>query len=96
MKKLSLLFIRVYQHTLGPIFGLMSSCRYDPTCSRYGSEAISRFGARRGWWLAVRRIARCAPWGGSGHDPVPDEYVTWRQARAMKRSRHAANEGTAQ
>ena len=84
MRRLSLLVIRVYQHTLGPIFGLFSQCRYEPTCSRYGYEAIARFGARRGWWLAVRRIARCAPWGGSGEDPVPEEYVTWRQARRRK------------
>lgn len=74
MTRLSLLLIRLYRVTLGPIFGLMSSCRYTPTCSEYGSTAIERFGWRRGWWLAVRRIGRCNPWGGSGYDPVPDEY----------------------
>ena len=89
MRKLSLAFIRVYQVTLGPFFGLFSACRYQPTCSVYTMDAIRKHGARRGWWLGVRRIARCAPWGGHGHDPVPDTYVTWRQARAAKRAPHA-------
>ena len=84
MKRLSLIVIRVYQVTLGPIFGVLSSCRYEPTCSHYGAEAISKFGFRRGWWLTIRRISRCAPWGGHGHDPVPDEYVSWRAAWRRK------------
>ena len=86
MTRLSLLVIRVYRVTLGPLFALFSSCRYSPTCSQYGMEAIRRFGPRRGWWLALRRIARCAPWGGHGHDPVPDEYVSWSEARRRKRT----------
>jgi putative membrane protein insertion efficiency factor len=85
MRRLSVLFISLYQHTIGHVFALFSSCRYEPTCSRYTTQAIERFGARRGWWLGIRRIARCAPWGGHGHDPVPDEYVSWRSARAHKR-----------
>jgi putative membrane protein insertion efficiency factor len=86
MRKLSILFISVYQHTIGHFFALFSACRYEPTCSRYTTAAIERFGARRGWWLGIRRISRCAPWGGHGHDPVPEEYVSWRAARATKRS----------
>jgi uncharacterized protein len=49
-----------------------SPCRFDPTCSLYGMEAISSFGARRGTWLTVCRIARCRPGGGLGFDPVPE------------------------
>jgi hypothetical protein len=74
MTRLSLLVIRLYRVTLGPLFAVMSGCRFTPTCSEYGYSAIERFGWRRGWWLAVRRIGRCHPWGGSGYDPVPDEY----------------------
>lgn len=61
--------IRLYQLTLSPWLG--RQCRYEPTCSHYAHEAIERFGARRGVWLAMRRLARCHPWGRSGYDPVP-------------------------
>jgi len=72
VRRASLVFIRIYQVTIGPLFGMMSSCRYEPTCSHYGYEAIQRFGARRGWWLAVRRIARCHPFHPGGLDLPPD------------------------
>ncbi|HEV2189574.1 MAG TPA: membrane protein insertion efficiency factor YidD [Stellaceae bacterium] len=62
--------IRVWQLLLAPV--LPPSCRYLPSCSHYADEAISRHGAVRGSWLALRRICRCHPWGGSGYDPVPD------------------------
>jgi len=61
--------IRVYQLTLSPLLG--RQCRYLPTCSVYATEALERFGVRRGVWLALKRIGRCHPWGGSGYDPVP-------------------------
>ena len=61
--------IRLYQLTLSPWLG--RHCRYDPTCSAYATEAIERFGARRGVWLAAKRLGRCHPWGRSGYDPVP-------------------------
>ena len=86
MTRASLAFIRLYRVTIGPLFALMSSCRFQPTCSQYGYEAISRFGWRRGWWLALRRIGRCQPFSTPGEDPVPEHYVTWREARRRKRA----------
>jgi uncharacterized protein len=56
---------------LGPSLVLPPSCRFSPSCSAYAIEALSRYGAAKGGWLAARRIARCHPWGGHGHDPVP-------------------------
>ncbi len=61
--------IRVYQNTVGP--ALPRACRFEPTCSRYAYTAIERHGALSGSWLALRRLARCQPFGGSGYDPVP-------------------------
>ena len=63
------LVILGYRYLLSPV--MAPSCRYLPTCSEYALEAVARQGALRGSWLAVRRIARCHPWGGSGLDPVP-------------------------
>ncbi|MGA7172789.1 MAG: membrane protein insertion efficiency factor YidD [Candidatus Dormiibacterota bacterium] len=71
MKKLSLWIIAFYQASLSPIFGLMSSCRYEPSCSHYTSEAIQLYGFRRGWWMGIRRIVRCNPFHAGGYDPVP-------------------------
>jgi putative membrane protein insertion efficiency factor len=61
--------IRVYQSTVGP--ALPPSCRFAPSCSQYAYEAIERYGVFGGSWLALRRLARCQPFGGSGYDPVP-------------------------
>jgi uncharacterized protein len=63
--------VRVYQWTLSPILG--ARCRFDPTCSHYAILAIRRFGPLRGGRLALRRLARCHPWGTSGYDPVPED-----------------------
>lgn len=85
MTRLSVGAIRLYQKTLGPVLGMFSSCRFTPTCSEYGRGALERFGFWRGWWLTIRRIGRCRPYGGSGHDPVPEGYVGWRAARGRRR-----------
>lgn len=66
---LLILPIRLYQLCISPL--LPSSCRFTPTCSQYAIEAIRRHGPLRGLWLAMRRILRCHPCGGSGYDPVP-------------------------
>lgn len=68
--KILILVIRLYQVAISPY--LMPSCRYTPSCSAYGVEAIKKHGPFKGGWLALKRIARCGPWGGSGFDPVPD------------------------
>jgi uncharacterized protein len=61
--------IRLYRVLLSPVLG--PRCRYLPSCSEYALEALARHGVGRGGWLALRRILRCHPWGGSGYDPVP-------------------------
>jgi hypothetical protein len=65
-----LLFLRAYQAFLAPMN--FSGCRFYPSCSRYAYEAVERFGARRGVWLALRRLLRCQPFSRGGFDPVPD------------------------
>lgn len=64
-----ILLIRIYQLTISPLFA--PSCRYVPTCSVYGIEALKKYGVFKGGWLAIKRIFSCNPWGGSGYDPVP-------------------------
>jgi putative membrane protein insertion efficiency factor len=62
--------VKGYKWTLSPLLG--PRCRYLPTCADYADEALQRHGAVRGGWLAIRRIARCHPWGSHGYDPVPE------------------------
>ena len=61
--------IRLYQMFISPL--LPPSCRFTPSCSQYAIEALRIHGPLRGSWLALRRLLRCHPWGGSGYDPVP-------------------------
>ncbi|GHD64473.1 membrane protein insertion efficiency factor YidD [Jeongeupia chitinilytica] len=61
--------IRFYQWCISPLIG--PRCRFTPSCSQYAIEAIVKHGAGRGGWLTIRRLCRCHPWGGCGHDPVP-------------------------
>ncbi|MDD5139272.1 MAG: membrane protein insertion efficiency factor YidD [Verrucomicrobiales bacterium] len=68
--------IRAYRWTISPaqvfLFGSSGGCRFTPTCSQYAVESIRTHGSVTGGWLAVKRICRCHPWGGCGHDPVPE------------------------
>ena len=69
IKAILVAFIRVYQLVISP--WILPSCRFTPSCSQYATEAIGRYGALRGSWLALKRIARCHPLCEGGHDPVP-------------------------
>ncbi len=74
---LFLMLIRLYQVTLSPFLG--GHCRYQPTCSNYGLEAIKTYGPWRGGWMARWRIARCHPFVKGGYDPVPPPPLKRRE-----------------
>lgn len=67
--RLLILPIRFYQRYISLM--LPPACRFTPTCSQYAVEALQKYGPLKGLYLAVKRILRCHPWGGSGYDPVP-------------------------
>lgn len=69
MKRALLYMIAGYRRYISPLFP--SCCRFTPTCSQYAIEAIERYGAARGFWLAFKRILRCNPFSKGGYDPVP-------------------------
>lgn len=79
--------LRGYQLLISPV--LPPSCRYLPSCSDYAIEALARHGALRGGGLALRRLARCHPWGGRGYDPVPG-LISAKAATASERARACA------
>jgi putative membrane protein insertion efficiency factor len=64
-----IVLIKFYQWVISPMLG--PKCRYTPTCSQYALEAFKKYGPFKGFWLALKRISRCHPWGGHGYDPVP-------------------------
>jgi uncharacterized protein len=70
MARLLLMLIAFYRKAISPY--TPPSCRFMPTCSAYAEEAVRRYGAARGGWMALRRLSRCHPFGSSGYDPVPD------------------------
>ena len=67
--RLLILLARFWQ--LGPSRILPPTCRYAPSCSEYAIQAVRKYGAIKGSWLGFKRLMRCHPWSGSGHDPVP-------------------------
>ena len=74
--------VRLYRWVISPaktvLFGPLGRCRFTPSCSEYALDALRGHGALAGSWLAVKRIGRCHPWGGCGHDPVPaGESKVW-------------------
>jgi len=73
MKRIFLFIISIYQQFISPLFP--PNCRYHPTCSSYAKEAIEIHGAGKGSLLALWRILRCNPFGGMGHDPVPNKKM---------------------
>jgi len=61
--------IMLYRGAISPLFS--PRCRYTPSCSEYGIQAIDKYGPFKGLWLTAKRLSTCHPWGGHGHDPVP-------------------------
>jgi putative membrane protein insertion efficiency factor len=71
MQRILIGFITAYRYLLSPFIG--QHCRFTPTCSEYAMEAIDRFGAGKGSWMALRRLLRCHPFHAGGLDPVPEQ-----------------------
>lgn len=67
-----IILVRCYRVAISPWLGI--HCRFQPSCSSYAIEALQQHGILRGSWMAVKRIGRCHPWGGSGYDPVPGKH----------------------
>jgi putative membrane protein insertion efficiency factor len=66
---IALLPVRIYQYSISPFFP--ATCRHEPTCSNYMVQAINEWGVFKGFWLGIKRIGKCHPWGTFGPDPVP-------------------------
>ena len=81
MKRLLIACVRFYQRAISA--HTKPRCRYSPTCSAYAIEALERFGAFKGGWLALCRILRCNPWGGHGYDPVPEQWPRRKKTSKM-------------
>jgi putative membrane protein insertion efficiency factor len=71
MQKILILLIGAYRYFISPFLG--NNCRFHPSCSCYAHQAVERFGAWHGGWMALRRLGRCHPWHEGGFDPVPEK-----------------------
>jgi len=89
--------VRLYRWTISPalgaLFGPTGGCRFTPTCSVYAAQAVQAHGALTGSWLAAKRLCRCHPWGGCGHDPVPETEENSNAESEALPSTLAANAG---
>ncbi|ULX57055.1 membrane protein insertion efficiency factor YidD [Ectothiorhodosinus mongolicus] len=79
MRRVLIFLIKSYRYVLSPFIG--QHCRFEPTCSCYGIEAVERHGALYGSWLTIKRIARCHPWCEGGYDPVPETTSQRQKSR---------------
>ena len=84
--KIAIRAIQMYRHMISPM--RPASCRFMPTCSQYAVDAVSEYGAIRGGWLALVRLAKCGPWHGGGWDPIPERSVADHGAEPQLRSAH--------
>lgn len=82
MKRFILWIIRFYQKHISP--HTAPCCRFSPTCSQYGLEAVERFGALKGGAMTLWRILRCNPWGAGGYDPVPGKKSKTRKYKFIE------------
>ena len=80
-KYLFISIIKIYQRFISPFFP--SSCKFSPTCSKYGIEAINKYGPLKGGFLTIKRILRCNPWSKGGYDPIP-----WKDFYTFKLQSH--------
>ncbi len=74
LQHILLLLLRIYRGAVSPVLTVLAGgaiCRFEPSCSQYAMEAVTQHGALQGTWLTLKRLGRCHPWGGCGHDPVP-------------------------
>lgn len=75
LQHILLALLRFYRWAISPLLTMLAGgtiCRFEPSCSQYAMEAVKSHGAIQGSWFTLKRLTRCHPWGGCGHDPVPE------------------------
>ncbi len=86
MSRTIILLLRCYKRCISPLPG--ARCRFEPSCADYARVAVARFGAARGGWLALLRLARCQPLCDGGFDPVPLEFSAWPPRGRCRRGKY--------